>query len=303
MAKSRSPTKTKKSSLAPTRPVMRYHGAKWKLAEWIISHFPSHKIYVEPYGGSAAVLLQKARSYAEIYNDLDSDVVNLFRVLRDPDQARSLERMVRLTPFARDEFELAYVRSDDVVEQSRRLLFRSYAGHAAIGTHARMTGFRADSRESGSTPQDVWSNYPDEIVRFTMRMQGVVIENRPAIDVILRYDSADTLVYVDPPYAKSSRADQEDDYRYEMSDQDHRDLAAALHSFQGMVVLSGYASPLYDEELYSDWHRIEREALADGARKRTEVLWINPAAEKASLPLFAGLEDWSSLQAKENHEK
>src|SRR3990167_11343170 len=104
----------------PTRPVMRYHGGKWRLAPWVIEHFPEHRVYTEAFGGGASVLMRKPRSYAEVYNDLDGEIVNVFRVLRDPSQARELERLLRLTPFARSEFETSYITDGDPLEQARR---------------------------------------------------------------------------------------------------------------------------------------------------------------------------------------
>lgn len=103
-----------------TRPVLRYHGGKWRLAPWIIQHFPPHRTYVEPYGGAASVLMRKPRSYAEVYNDLDGEVCSLFRVLREPASAVELRRLVALTPFARDEFALSYVPSPDPIEYGAR---------------------------------------------------------------------------------------------------------------------------------------------------------------------------------------
>lgn len=269
---------------------MRYHGGKWRLAPWIIEHFPPHKIYVEPFGGAASVLMQKPRSYAEVYNDLDGEVVNVFRVLRDPGQAAELERLLRLTPFAREEFVAAYEPSDNHVEQARRTIIKSFMGFGSAAIHTKTgmrsratlyhlpsTGFRSNSTRSGTTPAHDWKAYPDQIQAFVERLQGVVIENRDAIEVIRSHDQPDTLHYVDPPYPLGTR-DAGTDYRHEMTDDDHRELAEVLHSVKGMVVISGYPCNLYDEELYPDWHRVERPHLADGARPRTEVLWLSPRA-------------------------
>ena len=120
-----------------TRPAMRYYGGKWLLAPWIIGHFPAHRTYVEPFGGAASVLLRKPRSAAEVYNDLDGEIVNMFRVLRSPAQARELIRLVRLTPFARTEYEDAYLSDGDPIEQARRTLLRSFAGFGADSANGR----------------------------------------------------------------------------------------------------------------------------------------------------------------------
>ena len=263
------------SMTRPTRPVLRWHGGKWLLAPWIIGHFPPHRVYVEPFGGAASVLMRKRRSYAEVYNDLDRNAVNLFQVLRS-DRAAELVEAIRLTPFARDEFMAAYEASDDPVERARRLIVRSFMGFGSNG-HERSTGFRANSNRSGTTPAHDWSNYPDALLRVVERLRGVVIENREAREVMAAHDGPHTLHYVDPPYVFDTRADLTKDYAHELSDDDHHELLTFLRSLTGAVVLSGYPSPMYDRAL-PDWRRIERKALADGARERTEVLWINRGA-------------------------
>jgi DNA adenine methylase len=266
------------------RPVMRYHGGKWRLAQWIISHFPAHKVYVEPFGGAASVLMQKPRSYAEVYNDLAGDIVNVFCVLRDPLQAAQIETQLRLTPFARDEFDKTTAREmecvEDPLERARRTIFRSMSGFGSASSNPKhATGFRANSNRSGTTPAHDWANYPDHIKSFTDRLRGVVIENRPAIEVMTQHDSPDTLHYIDPPYVFSTRrldrAKGKGAYIHEMSDAQHCELLTHLRGLRGMVVLSGYRCPIYDDML-SDWRRVDRAAHADGARDRVESLWLSP---------------------------
>lgn len=278
---------------APRRPVLRYHGGKWKLADWIIAQLPPHRIYVEPFGGGASVLMKKERSYSEVYNDKWDVVVNVFRVLRDPDQAAELCRRIILTPYARAEFDLssaADVATDgDPIERARLTLFRSHAGFGSAAANAEhSTGFRSNTTRARTTPAHDWASYPKHIADFVDRLRGVVIENRDAADCIRQHDTAETLFYVEPPYTFSTRnVERGNGYAHELSDEDHRALAAVLHQVKGMVVLSGYPCDLYDRELYQDWQRIERAAHADGARDRVEVLWINPAAQANRLPLFA----------------
>lgn len=285
------------------RPVLRWHGGKWVLAPWIISHFPRHRIYVEPFGGAASVLLRKAPAYAEVYNDLDELVVLLFRVLREPTKADRLRALLELTPFARAEFEEAWQDEGDDVERARRFIARSFMGfgsnaHSDLGKGAKTTGFRANSSRSGTTPAHDWRNYPAGITDVVERLRGVTIENRPAIQVMQAHDSRETLHYVDPPYlpetrGRKNRYDNKHQYRHELTRDDHAALLEALKVLKGMVVLSGYPARLYDDAL-TGWRRVERAALADGARERTEVLWINPAcaeamdAETGALPLFFG---------------
>jgi DNA adenine methylase len=261
-----------------TRPVLRYYGGKFRLAPWIIAHMPKHRIYVEPFGGAASVLLRKPRSYSEVYNDLYGEVVNLFRVLRNPSQARDLVRQVKLTPYAREEFELSYILDGDPVEQARRTLFRAAAGFAGGAQKMYGTGFRSNVTRPHTTPARDWAGMPQVLEEVIGRLRGVVIEHLPAMEVIRKYDTADTFIYCDPPYVYATRNSRNagDTYEHEMSDDDHRQLAQVLRSLKGSAIVSGYASALYDDELYPDWTRVQRIAHADGARDRVEVLWISP---------------------------
>lgn len=271
---------------SPTRPVLRYHGGKWLLAPWVIQHFPPHRIYVEPFGGAASVLLRKDRAYAEVYNDLDDDVVTLFRVLRE--RPADLVDALRLTPFSRTEHVLASTLAEDPIERARRLVVRSFMGFGSNGHNIkRKTGFRANSSRSGTTPSRDWHNYPDQLGEIVGRLRGVTIENRDAVEVMQAHDGGETLHYVDPPYLPETRSLKNPYdltyagmYAHEMTAADHERLLSALRGLAGMVVLSGYPSPLYDDAL-AGWLRVDRKALADGARERTEVLWINPAAAAA----------------------
>lgn len=285
--------------MSVTRPALRYHGGKFRLAPWIISFFPEHRVYVEPFGGAASVLLQKPPARSEVYNDVADEIVNVFRVLRDPGTAARLARLVELTPFARAEFDLSYEPSDDPVEQARRTVCRSFMGHGSGAVYSRhATGFRTGIRggRNQSAATDLLS-WPDAVQAFTERLRGVAMESRDALYLMARCDGPDTLFYVDPPYPHSTRGNARgvrQKYAQELSDDDHRRLAGVLHDLAGMVVLSGYPCELYDRELYDGWERHERTALADGGRKRTEVVWLNPACsaalERSRGGLFASLE-------------
>lgn len=270
--------------IAPKRPVLRWHGGKWKLAPWIISHFPPHRVYVEPYGGGASVLLRKERSYAEVYNDLDRDAVALFRVLRDPEQSARLVEELKLTPFAKLEFEESYQPANDQVEIARRLLIRSFMGFGSNGHNTAVkTGFRANSNRSGTTPARDWANYPDLLPLIIERLTGVVIEYRDASEVMSQHDGEQTLHYVDPPYmfeTRSKAMHRNGCYSHEMNREQHIALLGHLQTLSGMVLLSGYADDLYDSTL-PDWERVEIASHADGARDRVEVMWLNPACTAA----------------------
>ena len=266
-----------------SRPVLRYHGGKWVLAPWDISHFPPHKIYLEPYGGAASVLLRKPRSYAEVYNDLDGELVNVFRVLRDPKQAAALVDALRLTPFARAEFEAAYEPSCDPVDQARKTMARCFMGFGS-NAHSHKTGFRANSNRSGTTGAHDWAHFPDQIMTFCRRLAGVVLECRPALDIISQHDSAETLIYCDPPYPAETR-NPGHDYNFEMDATDHGSLAQRLHAIRGMAIISGYPCELYNR-LYGDWECHTTGTYADGARARTECLWLSPQVSERLYPIF-----------------
>lgn len=268
------------TTATPKRPIMRYHGGKWKLAPWILEHFPRHRVYVEPFGGAASVLLRKERSYAEVYNDLDGEVVNLFRVARD--RGEELKRAIYLTPFARDEFWFCYEPSEDPVEQARRTVGKSLMGFGSNVLAVTRGGFRSNSNKSGTTPAHDWANYPKAMELVIERLRGVIIENRDGREVMAAHDGEKTLHYVDPPYLHETRktveAHGQRGYAHELTNEEHRALLIFLRGLKGMVVLSGYRSDLYDECL-SGWRKVERLAHADGAQPRVECLWVSPNVE------------------------
>lgn len=265
----------------PVRPVLRYHGGKWRLAPWVISHFPAHRVYVEPFGGAASVLLRKAPTRSEVYNDLDGEVVNLFRTLRDPGQAAELRELVRLTPFAREEYDAAHDLSAGAVERARRLLVRSFMGFGSRGASTLApTGFRVTYQDGDGLPCRDWAGMPGALDAIVARLAGVLIEHRPAVEVMARFDGPDALHYVDPPYVLSARSTKQETYRHEMTDDEHRVLASVLHGVRGAVVLSGYRSALYDE-LYGDWECRTRKSRTNRNSERTEVVWLNPACAAA----------------------
>jgi DNA adenine methylase len=269
-------------------PVIRYHGAKFRLAPWVLHHFPPHTCYVESFGGAAGVLMQKQRSYAEVYNDLDGDIVNLFRVLQDPATRAALVERLVLTPYSRAEFELSWEPATDPIERARRTIIRAQMGFGSAGATKGVTGFRIDTKRQYGTAQSLWAEYPDSLAAVGQRLAGVLIENRPGIEVITAHDSATTLHYVDPPYVHDTRykgASTGRYYRHEMDDTAHRKLLGVLLELEGMVVLSGYPSDLYSELLpvwrcYSTSARI---SAGRGTASRTECIWLNPAcAERVS---------------------
>lgn len=277
-----------------TRPALRYHGAKFRLAAWIMRFFPAHRIYTEAFGGAAGVLLQKPASYAEVYNDLDGDVCNFFRVLRDPVARVQLMQACQLTPYAREEFEQAFEPADDPIERARRLAIRAQMGFGSGGATKGQTGFRIDTKRAYGTAQHDWTTYPSAIAAAGQRFAGVLIENRPAIEVLQQHDGPETLHFVDPPYLQSTRVMQSKStgtYRHELTDDDHDELLAVVDDLKGMVVLSGYASDTYDLQL-THWRRFTTRSRASAGRGtvvRDEVAWVNPACHEALQSNHGGL--------------
>lgn len=264
----------------PTRPIFRYYGGKWQISPWIVSFFPGHTTYCEPYGGGASVLMRKPRSYGEIYNDLDGAVVNVFRVLRD--HGEELRRRLELSPFSREEFELAYGTSGDEIENARRAVCLSFMGFGADSlTRGSKNGFRANTNRRGTTPATDWSRYPEVIPSFIERLRGVVIEKKDAKDVMAVCDKASTLFYIDPPYLIDTRSSPRKGYRYEMTNHQHEDLLAYSLRLKGMVVISGYRSRMHDDYL-KGWFRYEKNVKVFGNKRRVESIWLNPAAYDAS---------------------
>lgn len=278
-------------------PVLRYPGAKWMLAEWIISFLPPHETYVEPFFGSGAVFFQKRAAKSEYINDLDGDIVNLFRVLRE--QPDELARVVELTPWAREEYEAAMEASSEPVERARRTLIRHWMSIGSNGGARYASGWRHNGLGKGPTTRCTlqWERVPARIHHSVKRLKQAQIECRPALEILGRINAPTTLAYVDPPYHPKVRSGRM--YRTEMYDEpSHVELLEFLLEFRGMVVLSGYAHPLYDE-LLSGWERVTRSATAEQGQTREEVLWINPLATAArlqherrlaglELPLFGG---------------
>lgn len=274
------------------RPVLRYHGGKWLKGKWIISHFPKHRVYVEAFGGGGSVLMQKNRSYAEVYNDKWDIVYNVFLVLRDKDMAAELERRLRLTPFSRTEFsqcgDVDLQNIPDPIEKARKTIFRSFAGFGSASTNAKYsTGFRSNSNKSGTTPAHDWLNYPNQIEAFVERLQGVVIENKDYREIIEQHDSSETLIYLDPPYVHSTRNMQRGNAAYacEMTDKDHEAMATVANKVKGMCIISGYDNELY-QELFKNWRLVKSKSYADGATERIECLWLNKQAFQHTNTLF-----------------
>lgn len=258
------------------KPPIPYFGGKITLAPVIADLLPAHQHYVEPYCGSLAVLLAKAPAPMETVNDLDGALMTFWRVLRDRPSA--LERVCALTPHSRAEQQAAYdLDGLDELEMARRVWVLLSQGRAGA---LRRTGWRHYVKPSATSMPDYLAGYVARMGPAAARLHDVSLESMPALDLIAKYGAEpDVLLYVDPPYLGSTRTKSYDGYVCEMrGEQDHRDLADALHAARAAVVLSGYASDLYDRELYAGWDRHTMSAgtgQGDGWGNRTEVLWSN----------------------------
>lgn len=259
-------------------PMFRYLGGKWRLAPWIIAQLPAHRVYVEPFGGSAGLLLRKPRSEVEVLNDLDSDVVNFYRVLRDATSRGALIEALELTPAAREEFEQAFEPSTDPIERARRFAVRAMLGFGSAGGTKTQTGMRICNGSVGHRRSDAqrWARYPQAIAQVGERLEGVLIEHRHAVEVMLSQDGPETCHYLDPPYCAETRNGHGAGYRHELTDADHLDLLTAALNCRGAVVISGYYTDLY-AELLQGFERTEissRISAQRGTALRTECLWV-----------------------------
>jgi DNA adenine methylase len=270
-----------------------WYGGKFSHLDWILPLLPSCHHYCEPFGGSGAVLLNRAPSPVETYNDLDGEVVNFFRVLRD-DKERLIEA-IGLTPFSREEFSIACVidPSLDPLERARRFFVRARqvrTGLAQTASLGRWANCKNTSRAGMSGVVSRWLGSVEGLPEIALRLLRVQIENRPALEVIRLYDSPGTLFYCDPPYVHLTRGDHKA-YGYEMTDDEHRDLARVLSSVQGRVAISNYGCDLMDE-LYPapKWkkHVAPEKTIHSTKGKRAEALWTNydPVREGGKLRLL-----------------
>ncbi len=256
-----------------------WYGGKYSHLDWLLPLLPAAQHYCEPFGGSAAVLINREPSPVETYNDLDSEVVNFFRVLRE--QKDALLEAIGLTPFSKEEFEQAISRPPDDLpdlERARRFFIRARqvrTGLAQTASAGRWAHCVLTSRSGMAGAVSRWLGSVEGLSEIAQRLLRVQIEHAPAIDVIQRYDSAETLFYCDPPYPHESRGDSKA-YAYEMTDDEHRKLSKVLHQVKGKVAISGYQCDLM-QELYGDWQRVTAPAKHAHSVKelRTEILWAN----------------------------
>lgn len=251
--------------------IAKYPGSKWSLANWIISFFPEHHSYLEPFFGSGAVLFNKPRSNIETVNDLDDNVVNLFECIRENPQ--KLAQMIYMMPYAREVYENAFKEvPEDKFEAALSFYIRLNMGHG-FRTSGERVGWKNDvqGRERSYASQD-WCNLPGKIMQAAERLRGVQIENRPAMEVIERFNFKNVLIYCDPPYMLKTRHGKQ--YRCEMDDNDHEILLRLLLQHKGPVLISGYDTELY-QDMLGGWKRYVNTTYSQVCSKKQEVLWMN----------------------------
>lgn len=273
-----------------------WYGGKFSHLDWLLPLLPPCHHYCEPFSGSSAVLLNRYPSPVETLNDLDGDVVNFFRVLRD--QPEALMRAIALTPFSREEYSKAILEPVEPlseVERARRFYVKARQTRSGLAQSASPTKWAACKTYSSAGMSGAvsrWIKGPGSLGAIAERLLCVQIENRPAVDVIRAYDSRKTLFYCDPPYLHATRKDVAT-YKYEMTEEQHQSLADVLNACQGMVAVSGYDHPLMDEWYPKDrWIKTlspEKTSYASPVRgKRVEVLWTNfdPFEHQRQMRLF-----------------
>ncbi|GCE06129.1 DNA adenine methylase [Dictyobacter aurantiacus] len=261
-----------------------WYGGKSALVPTLLSLLPTHQVYCEVFGGSGALLFGKSPSPIEIFNDVDSGVVNFFRVLRNPQQAEALQALLQLTPYAREEYYdclRGWQEAPDPVEKARQWYC---AVMQSMNGSIRATGW-SSSKKPGSNPAQKWSNHTRHLKQFAHRLSKVQIDHRDFEQVIQAYDGPETCFYLDPPYLVETRKKAQC-YTYEMSTADHQRLLACIQQVKGMVILSGYEHPLYKEALTGwDCKKVTVSCSAENRSSKQEILpqtmrneciWRNP---------------------------
>ncbi|MER1998823.1 MAG: DNA adenine methylase [Lysinibacillus sp.] len=261
--------------------ILNYVGSKWNMASWIISQMPEHEIYLEPFFGSGAVLFNKPSARIETVNDIDSNIVNLFKVIREQPQA--LVQAVEYTPYSRQEYYHAYEALEgDLSELERARLFLARCWMGRGGKTSDRTGWRHNIDPVTINALPDWNGLPETILQATKRLKQVQIEQQDAIELIGRYNRADCLIYADPPYVLDTRTKRH--YAHEMKDEQHVQLLKILNEHSGFVLLSGYDSELYNDML-PGWNKITKMATTEAATSKEEVLWLNPAVTERNKQL------------------
>lgn len=250
--------------------VLKYPGAKNRVAGWICEHIPPHEVYVEPYFGSGAVFFNKIPAKIETINDLDDNVVNYFKVVRD--SWNELSDLLNMTPYGREEYYRAFEvsQNDSDVERARKFAVRCWQGFGCSNLYKN--GFRSSQQKGSPHTTKEWREIPERLYMAMERLKNAQIEKLPAVDLIRRYNHESVFIYADPPYLHGTRKNYL--YTHEMTDDDHVELLNALKEHPGRVMISGYDNGLYNEIL-DGWRKTEKKTQAEGGISRIETLWMN----------------------------
>lgn len=256
--------------------VLKWPGSKWSIADKIVEIMPKHNIYLEPFFGSGAVFFTKTPCNTEILNDLDGEIVNLFKTIRD--NPGELSTAIELTPYSREEYQESYKRNEKdlgTIEKARQFLVRCNMARAGMQYYS--SSWRHAGPVLGATTKQRvtgdWNKVPERIMEATKRLKDAEIENRDAFELIEKYNRKDCLIYIDPPYLLSTRRQRY--YNIEMrEDKEHRELLELLKKHLGPVIISGYNSDLY-EDMLQGWNKKEIRTNAEQGKQRVEVLWFN----------------------------
>ena len=258
-----------------------YIGGKLSHLNYILPLLPNKNTYCEPFGGSASVLLNRSPSKVEIYNDKYSEVVNFFKVLRD--DAEELVRLIKLTPYSREEFVKAINNSNNGDIERARCFY--ICCRQSIGSVSqKVSGYQwsyciNDSSKGMSSAVSSWLGSIEGLMQIAERFKKVQIENLSAIEIVNKYDSKETLFYCDPPYPFCSRGKNKIYYGdNEMSNSQHKELSYYLKKVKGFIAISSYKSDFMDE-LYPGWYIYSgKNKMVPISRKkviRKEVLYTN----------------------------
>ena len=262
------------------KPILRWPGAKWRIAQWIINHFPEHGTYLEPFFGSGAVFFTKPPSGTETINDVDDNIINLFKVCRD--NPIELAKKIELTPYSRSEYLICrktYTDKDfNEIERARRYLVAIWQGFG--GKTYQETSWSHDRTNSVFRPK-YFAEVPERILSITERLKMAQIENRDALELIDMYNKKNCLIYADPPYLARTRTNLH--YQYEFAkEEQHKQLLEVLLHHKGPVLVSSYSNQLYDEMLVLEngWDKQSIRVQTNAGHSNTECLYLNPECNR-----------------------
>lgn len=258
----------KEGAFSMTNPVLLYPGGKYKIRDWICSYIPPHRSYLEPFCGGASIFFAKSPCELEILNDINGDICNFFRVLRD--QGEELAKKIFLTPYSREEYENAYIPSSEDTELERARKFCIKCNLSFAGGNRYKTGFRIGRADN-------WNQLPETIIEAAKRIKQAQIESMPAIELIKKYQNSETFIYLDPPYYFQNSTDKYQYlYKHILKPEEHEEMLKILVESPAKILLSGYENSLYEKYLEKNgWKKKKKIAVANKGGYREETLWMN----------------------------